>query len=352
MAVDRRKPWPSPKSGVGLCIGCVLDAACWSLITPPFQAPDEPSHFAYVQDLAETGNLPVGDLESFSPAEEIVLGDIHQREVRYSPQNHTIFTASQQRELQHDLRLPLSRASPNAGVAVSEPPLYYALETIPYYAASGGTLLDQLALMRLFSALTAGFTALFVFLFLRESLPAVPWAWTVGSLGVAVAPLLGMMAGWVNSDTLLYAVSAALFYCLARGFRRGLTPKLAALTGAVIGAGLLTKLNFFGLLPGALLGLIVLTVRARHTSRFDAYRLLALALATAAVGPCLYIGLNLLAGRHAYGILTPAISSTKSKGSLTQEISYIWEFYFPACQVCTTTSLDFRQPSNTGSMAS
>jgi hypothetical protein len=318
-----------PRAAWVCALVACLNAASWSLITPAFQAPDEPSHFAYVQDLAETGNLPVGDQESFSPAEDIVLQDIHQGEVRYSPQNHTIFTVSQQRQLQHDMDLPLSPDSSNAGVAASEPPLYYALETIPYYAASGGTLLDQLALMRLFSALTAGVTALFVFLFLRESLPAVPWTWTVGGLGVAVAPLLGMMAGSVNSDTLLYAVSAALFYCLARGFRRGLTPKLAALTGAVIGAGLLTKLNFFGLLPGAILGLVVLTARARRTSPLAAYRSLTLALVTAAIGPCLYIGLNLLAGRHAYGILTPAISSTKSKGSLTQEIGYIWEFYLP-----------------------
>src|SRR5262249_13894834 len=31
-----------------------LNAVCWSLITPPFQLPDEPAHFAYVQRLAET----------------------------------------------------------------------------------------------------------------------------------------------------------------------------------------------------------------------------------------------------------------------------------------------------------
>jgi hypothetical protein len=335
--VASRGRWASMRAGlrrvpraawVCALVAC-LNAACWSLISPPFEAPDEPSHFAYVAELAETGKLPSGDVESFSPAEQIALRDLEQGQVRYSPQSHTIFTTAQQAQLQHDLNLPLSRVSPNAGVAASEPPLFYALETLPYYAGSSGTLLDRLALMRLLSALLGGFTALFVFLFLREALPRAPWAWTVGGLGVALAPLLGLMAGSVNSDALLYPVSAALFYCLARGFRRGLTPKLGALTGAVIAAGLLTKLNFVGLIPGAILGLLILTWRARRASGRTAYRSLALALAIAATPPCAYILINLLSGRSAYGTLSTGVSSTTGKGSLLEEASYIWQFYLP-----------------------
>jgi hypothetical protein len=318
-----------PRAAWACAVVACLNAACWSLITPPFQAPDEPSHFAYVEELAEAGRLPSSNRESFSPAEEIVLRDLLQGQVRYSPQNHTIFSTAQQRQLEDDLALPLSRTSPNAGVAASEPPLYYSLETIPYHLASSGTLLDRLALMRLFSALTAGLTAFFVFLFVREALPGAPWAWTVGGLGVAFAPLLGLMAGAVNSDALLYAMAAALFYCLARGFRRGLTPRLAAGAGAVIAMGLLTKLNFLGLLPGAMLGLIWLTARARRVSRSTAYRSLALALSIAAIPPGIYVVVNLLTGRHAYGTLSTGASSTTARGSIFNELSYIWQFYLP-----------------------
>jgi hypothetical protein len=35
----------------------LLNGVAWSIITPPFQGRDEPSHFAYVQQLAETGTL-------------------------------------------------------------------------------------------------------------------------------------------------------------------------------------------------------------------------------------------------------------------------------------------------------
>ena len=318
-----------PKAAWACALVACLNATCWSLITPPFQAPDEPSHFAYVAYLAETGNLPSSHKESFSQAEEIALRDLQQLSVRYSPQTHTISTPAQQRRLEHDLALPLSRISPDAGVAASEPPLYYALETIPYDLASGGTILDRLALMRLLSALLGGFTAIFAFLFVREALPGSPWAWLVGGLGVAFAPLLGLMSGAVNADALLYPMSTALFYLLARGFRRGLTPRLAAVTGAVIAAGLITKLNFFGLIPGAILGLLVLTARAKRTSRRTAYRSLGLALATAVSAPCVYIAINLLAGRAVYGTLSPGIAASTGKGSIFKELSYIWQFYLP-----------------------
>jgi 4-amino-4-deoxy-L-arabinose transferase-like glycosyltransferase len=306
-----------------------LNAACWSLITPPFQVPDEPSHFAYVQELAQTGSLPRTREESFSPAEEIALDDLNQPQLRYNPQAHTIFTQAQQRQLEHDLALPYSRVSPNAGVATSEPPLYYALETIPYYLGSGGTILDSDALMRLFSSLMAGLTALFAFLFIRETLPGAPWAWTVGGLGVALAPLLALMSGAVNPDAQLYAVSAALCYCLGRGFRRGLTPKLAVAIGATVAIGFLTKLNFLGLIPGTVLGLIILTGRAARTSKRMACISVASAFAVAGSPICLYVTANLLAGRPPVGTLSNGISLTGAHGSILKEASYIWQFYLP-----------------------
>src|SRR5207253_1732134 len=126
-----------------------------------------------------------------------------------------------------DLAEPLGRCcegEEGAGVAASQPPLYYALETIPYGLGSGGTVLDRLELMRLLSALMGGLTALFAYLFVREALPGAPWAWVVGGLGVALNPLLASMSGVVNPDAMLFAVAAAIFYLLARAFRRGLTP--------------------------------------------------------------------------------------------------------------------------------
>jgi hypothetical protein len=309
-------------------IAC-LNAACWSVLTPPFESPDEPSHFAYVEHLAETGHLPSSSAEEFTPAEGVALEDLHLEQVSLHPQIGTIATPAEQRELERDLAHGYPRTgNSNAGVATAEPPLYYALEAIPYGLASSGNVLDQLALMRLLSALMGGLTALFVFLFLREALPGEPWAWTVGGVGVAVMPLLGFMSGSVNPDALLFAISAALFYCLARGFRRGLTPRLAVALGAVIAVGFMTKLNFLGLLPGAILGLLVLSLREARTSRRAARRCLMLAVGVGASPIALYVLVNVLSGRLAAGTLATLVTLA-GRHSILAEASYIWQFYLP-----------------------
>jgi len=327
-ALDRLRRVPT---AAWVCaVVAFLNAACWSVISPPFQVLDEPSHFAYVQHLAETGSLPTESGLVFPPAEETALEDLRYPAVREHPAVPTISSYAAQHRLEHDLALPNSRTgNGNAGVATSEPPLYYALETIPYGLESGGTVLDRLALMRLLSAVMGGFTALFAFLFLREALPGARWAWTVGGLGVALAPLFGEMSGAVNPDAMLFAVSAALFFCLARGFRRGITPRLAAATGAVLAVGVSTKLNFVGLVPGAVLGVLALCANEWRSSRRRAYRCLALALGIGASPIALYGIVNVFSGHPVGGAFAALVGFSREGGSLPGEIAYIWQFYLP-----------------------
>jgi 4-amino-4-deoxy-L-arabinose transferase-like glycosyltransferase len=308
----------------------IVNAVCWSVISPPFQLPDEPDHFAYVQHLAETGHLPSSNGYAFPPAEQTALAYLLHEEVQFSQENQPIASPAEQQNLEDALALPRSRSEPgDAGTAASQPPLYYALETIPYALGSSGTLLDSLALMRLFSALLGGLTALFAFLFLREALPGVRWAWTVGGLGVALTPTLGMMSGAVNPDALLFAVSSALFYCLARGFRRGLTRRLAVATGAAIAIGCMTKLTFLGLVPGAIVGLFVLAIRETRASGRSAYRSLAVAFAVAATPAGLFLIDDALSGRLTLEVISGATSSGAHHGSLLGAVPYIWQLYMP-----------------------
>jgi 4-amino-4-deoxy-L-arabinose transferase-like glycosyltransferase len=310
----------------------VLNAVCWSLITPPFLALDEPDHFAYVQRLAETGRLPSSSNSEYSQEERLALEDLHHLQVRFRPAGNPIFSLAEQEKLEHDLAQPLSRVGPGgAGVAASEPPLYYALATIPYAIGSSGSILDQLELIRLLSALLAGVTALLVFLFLREALPRVGWAWTVGGLGVALGPLLGFASSTVNPDSLLFTISAAVFYCLARAFRRGLTQRAAIVLGVLTAAGLLTKLNFAGLAPGIAVGLVLLARRqARSAGPSAYYRLLAPALAIAVSPGALYGFVNILSSHHTFGIVSGgAAGLTAAHRSISGALSYIWQFYLP-----------------------
>jgi predicted membrane protein DUF2142 len=307
-----------------------LNAACWSLVNPPFQIPDEPAHFAYSQQLAENRSLPTSSEMSFSPEEQVVLRDLHQYEVHGSPEVHTIGSAAEQRRLQEDLERHLSRRG-GGGVegAYSSPPLYYLLQTVPYELAAGGSLLDQLQLMRLFSALFAGASALFVFLFVRESLPSVRWAWTVAGLAVALAPLLGFMSGAMNPDAMLTAVCAVGFYCLARGFKRGLGPRLAIAIGTITAVGLLTKANFIGVAPGMMLGVTVLSVRAARVNARAAYRALAIAVTIALAPVCLYVLANLLSGHAALGVVSSNLKAAGAHDSILGKLSYVWQLYLP-----------------------
>jgi 4-amino-4-deoxy-L-arabinose transferase-like glycosyltransferase len=319
-----------PAAGWLCALIACLNGVAWSVVSPPFQVVDESSHYAYVQRLAETGRLPSTAGENFPRAEATALYWLHNAAVLEHPYVRTISTEAGQRKLERELAVPAKRTgSTDGGVAASQPPLYYALETIPYDFATSGTVLDRLVLMRLLSTLFGGLTGLFGYLFLRELLPSTPWAWTVGGLAVAVEPLLGMISGSVNPDALLFADCAALFFCLARAFRRGLSRRLAAALGAVLAVGFLTKLTFLALLPGALLGLVALGLReVRRTSKAAALRSLAFALGIAASPSLLYVAVNLLSGRPAMGVLGNGISLA-GNGSLTRELSYIWQFYLP-----------------------
>jgi 4-amino-4-deoxy-L-arabinose transferase-like glycosyltransferase len=321
-----------PRAGWMCALIAILNALCWSIITPPFQVPDEPDHFAYVAHLVVTHRLPSSSAAEYPLEEARTLTALQQGNLSLLPPTGTISSLAQQRKLEQDL-LPVARQSASigdaAGVATSQPPLYYLIEAIPYALGSGAPLLTRLTLMRLVSALFAGLTAMFALLFVREVLPDTRAAWAPSGLCVAFAPLLGFMSGAVNPDSLLFAVSAALFWSLGRAFRLGLTPRRSAVIGALVATGLLTKLNFVGLVPGALIGLVVLTVSASRSSRSIAYRALAVG-AGIALCPVVLLGVShLTTGRSLFDASSSEVSTVARHGSLIPAINSTWQLFLP-----------------------
>jgi hypothetical protein len=308
----------------------VLNAASWSLITPPFQVPDEPSHFAYVKQLVENRSLPTQHVLEFSREEELALTDLHEAPFTFMPPIGAISSRTEQQKLEGDLRRSAGEpreGSVSAGVATSEPPLYYVLEAVPYLIGYHATLLTRLELMRLLSALFAGITAMFAYLFVREALPGSRDAWSAAGLSVAFAPLLGFISGAVNPDSLLFAISAVIFWLLARAFRRGLSPRGSIAIGAVIAAGVLTKVNFLGLLPGILLGVAVLAVRAAGGNPWRAVRLFALSAGVGLSPAAIYAVVNLAAGNPTLGFASS--SAHLIHGSIFSALRYTWTLFLP-----------------------
>ena len=95
----------------------------------------------------------------------------------------------------------------------------------------------------------------------------------------------------------------------------------------MVAIGLLTKVNFVGLVPGVLAGLIVLSIRAARVSGRSAYRSLAVALGVAFSPIALYAAINALSDRPVLGAVSSAIGS--SHGSLPAQLNYIWQLYLP-----------------------
>jgi 4-amino-4-deoxy-L-arabinose transferase-like glycosyltransferase len=319
----------------------VLNAAAWAILLPPLQAHDEQAHVYYAQYLAETGKVPkpIGQ-EGRSPEQRALEEGVRLFDVFGNTNGRPPWTDAERDALDRQLSSGLSRVSPVAsdeGVG-SYPPLYYALVAGPYKAASAasGTLTDRIVAMRFASALLAGVTVLFVFLFLRELLPRDRWLWTVGALAVALQPVFAFSAGSVNPDNGLAAASAVTFYLLARAFRRGLTPRLAGVIGLVLAAGILAKITMVAFVPGVALALLLLAWRAHRRDGLDATALRALAVAAVAfaVPMIVYCVLNttvwgrpLLPGGAGGGVAVT--TGSRAPGSLGGLLSYAWQDYLP-----------------------
>ncbi len=185
-------------------------------------------------------------------------------------------------------------------------------------------------LMRLLSALFAGATVLFCFLFLREVLPGTPWAWSVGALAAAVLPGFGFISGGVNNDTLLWTASAAIFLLLARILRRGLTRPAAIWLGLAVGLGICAKPNILGFVPGVAFALLLAVRRAPAGARRAAVADATLAAVLAAAPVLAFAILNVtIFDRPLWTSRSPFARPTAEHTSLAEFASYTWQLYLP-----------------------
>jgi len=325
-----------PRAGRACFLIALVNAAVWGVVVPPFQVPDEISHFAYAQYLAETGKAPPqGPEAQYSPQEQTALQFLDFFSVIGHAGERGILTSVEERALRAELKGQSPIGQGGGSAATNQPPLYYALEAIPYRLSPSHEILTRLALMRLLSALMAALTVLVVFMFLRELLPGSPWAWTVGALVVAFQPMVEFIAAGVQGDNLLFLTSALTFLLLLRTYRRGLTMRRAVAIGVVVAAGALAKLTFIALLPGIALALLLIAWRALPQGRGAALRALGAAVAVAFVPVLIYGVLNVTIW-HRGGITAGGVAGATGGSlpggapiTLNQSLDYIWELYLP-----------------------
>ncbi|MCW3019246.1 MAG: hypothetical protein JWN10_1554 [Solirubrobacterales bacterium] len=312
-----------------------LNFACWALITPPFQSPDEVDHFAYTQSLVERGEAPsrnpASPLGRWASAEALALDDMgfltdHQvgdTRPPWSPHQQAFYRAQVAK---------LHPSPANGGgneSAATHGAIYYAA-LAPAYLLASSSPLDQLTLMRLTSALIGALTVLFAFLLARELAPGRPWLAVLAALLVAYEPMYGFISGSVNNDVGINAGAAGLELLLILLLRRGVTLRLGLLTGAVLIALPIVKGTGYSLYPVAVVAL--LATLWRHHRRADAAGWGALALSALAVRE---LSLR-LAGvfRPSSG---PVGTQAASPSGAVHEVfahplgylAYLWELFLP-----------------------
>jgi hypothetical protein len=350
-----------PRAGWACFLIALVNCAIWTVVVPPFQVPDEISHFGYAQYLAETGKLPPQQATlQYSPEEYAALNGLFFFDTIGRPQMRGIFTSAEDRGLREALaRHPSPVGTGGTTSITNQPPLYYALEAVPYWLSPSHNILFRLQLMRLLSALLAACTVLLTFLFLRELLPRVPWTWTVGALVVAFQPTFCFLAAGVQGDNLLFFASAATFLMLLRAWRHGLTMRRGVLIGLAVVAGVLGKLTFLAFLPGVALALALLGWRegrryasdgtrhrgsgeARWRGYGQALRPLAAVAAIVVVPVALYAVMNVhvwhRGGLTGGGLEVASVNTTATPGgagvgghpiTLRETLDYTWELYLP-----------------------
>lgn len=324
-----------PPAAKGCAAVAMLNALAWALIVPPFQVPDEPDHFAYVQRLAEAGSPPRPvDAPPYSSELRAAVSGLHLFDVIHSERDAPIWSSLEQRRLEQALAAGPARDDGGGwSHATNNPPLYYGLGTITYRLAGAGDVLDRLLAVRLLSVLLAGVSVLFVFLFLRELLPATPWAWTVGALAAAFQPLFGFMAGGVSNDNLMFALAAALLFALVRTLRTGLDVSGGAAIGALLGLGLIAKATLLAFVPAVVFGLAWLVRRPPPPRRSAAARGALVAAGSAAAPVVLYVALNLIAWDRPLwsgaGQLGAGLAGQGTEASFGDQLAYAWQSFLP-----------------------
>ena len=329
-----------PRPLAALLVVATIQVVAWMIVLPPFQGPDEDAHFAYVQHLAENGSRPdgpdgTGFVYSSEQGEAMKWADLFVlRGIAAARPGWTEAQEDRWREV--EAALPNAASSDSGQNAAGQnPPLYYALEAIPYRLAPGGSFFNRFYVTRAASAVFYVAAVVFMWLIASELFRPV-WARTLATAIFALHPKLAMVGAQVTPDTLLVLTWTAFIYVGLRIIRHGLTMKRLVGTGVAVAASVLTHGRGLAILPALLVLLGIAYIRWRpplkQTLLFVAFGL-AVALAGLAVAGVFTSGVT--GGGSAYGGTIGWV--TDSAFNLRQFLSYVWQFYLP--------KLEFMQPA-------
>lgn len=214
---------PAPSRGLlGLILAIgLVHGLLYLAVFPPWQHYDEPTHFEYVQLIAERGRLPrAGDYDLAM-----------RQQIASSMQAAGFWKGTQVPPIDYWSQLP-------PGIGVSElyhPPLYYLLLALPQRFVRHQGVETQLYLARFCSVLLYLVLLATAYGLTKEAFPNRRWLPFVVSAFLALLPPLADVMSSVNNDVGAAAATSLLLFGCVRLVRRG--PSWSRLAVCVILAG-------------------------------------------------------------------------------------------------------------------
>jgi hypothetical protein len=213
-------------TGVYLLVG-----GLFAVRTPAWQSPDEPAHYNYIAQIAETGALPVIEMGDWNPD---YLDQLKSER----------FAAA----LLNDL--PLIQYEDH------QPPLYYALAA-PLYSLTDGSL----TALRLFSVAIGVVIVWSGFGVGMVMFPQRPWIGLATAAFVAFLPQHVHILASVNNDALAWAIVGAGLVAVV-AYIKG-DPVQSWQMGLLVGVGFLTKATTL-----FMLGVVLLAIFLRWSTHY------------------------------------------------------------------------------------
>ena len=340
-AMSRRGVWlrlrgiPAPLAV--LLLLALVESAAWNAATPAFQGPDESSHFAYAQYVAETGAKPSPTHGLSGMGTELLTamgtaglqGTIANEGARpaWTSADEALYRAAVAgfgREQRANGNGPNSQAQ--------NPPTYYYLQAIPYRIGLllGADVFTRLALMRALNSLFLLITVAAVWLLAGEVFSRRRWLQAVATAAVVLQPELAFLGGVVNPDSMLIATFSVAMWLAVRIIRRGPTPGRAAALAGACAAACLTHGRGLAVLP-ALVVVMSLALWRHRPPRAFAVRTVAPAAGILAVAALVLFLVTVGAGGGAaYGGEVGRVTTGNAHPfDLGGFLSNVWQFYLP-----------------------
>jgi len=233
----------------------------YSVIVPPWQAPDEPGHLEYARLLAKKGR-PLSREDISPQLQREILSSMH--DFDFWNYVHQPDPGQIPDSFYDDPFLLLS------GTQVGdEPPLYYLVPALIFALVLPEHVLLQLYVMRWFSVLLSSLVVVVAYLTADELFHRDRFLVIGVPTFVAFLPMFTFIGASANNDSMAVLLASLFIYCLIRVLKRGFSTRSALVAGLLLVLTLCSKKTTLFTIPLSAIAIAIYAWRPARTWRPD-----------------------------------------------------------------------------------